>query len=136
MRISDWSSDVCSSDLVTEAAHLTELQPRKKRIGIEDHSLLAVREVDRDETPRPARALSRADQVAPMQFASDQNILGRKQFARTRIAHLPLKDRCPRFRPALARVEEDRRAIVTQIAGARGRTRVGNKESIKGVTVT
>src|SRR3546814_11063818 len=41
---------------VTEAAHLTELQPRKKRIGIEDHSLLAVREVDRDEKPRPARA--------------------------------------------------------------------------------
>src|SRR3546814_10424620 len=64
---------------VTEAAHLTELQPRKKRIGIEDHSLLAVREVDRDETPRPARALSRADQVAPMQFASDQNILGKSE---------------------------------------------------------
>src|SRR3546814_12626983 len=57
MRISDWSSDVCSSDLIAEAAE------ERERLRIHR---LALRQVDPDRAPlavaeKPAQFVSRAD---------------------------------------------------------------------------
>src|SRR3546814_9563396 len=41
MRISDWSSDVCSSDLVEEAACIAE-QADPDILAIEDHTIVAL----------------------------------------------------------------------------------------------
>src|SRR3546814_2845528 len=82
MRISDWSSDVCSSDLPAEAAPTRASWRRAHRAR---------------RRPRPA--LERAPELARIAKADagadlgDRQVAAAQQFARSLAAHLVVPDR-------------------------------------------
>src|SRR3546814_12260095 len=97
MRISDWSSDVCSSDLIAEAAE------ERERLRIHR---LALRQVDPDRAPlavaeKPAQFVSRADRgVEATGLVLDQ--------ARGLAAHSGARERSDERRVGTARVSTGR----------------------------
>src|SRR3546814_19909958 len=78
MRISDWSSDVCSSDLTTYKAQIDQQQSRGQTLQAEINVLIAKYNEEAKKTPQNQAALQAAAKaVQDKRQAAQQEQIGR-----------------------------------------------------------
>src|SRR3546814_5146881 len=98
MRISDWSSDVCSSDLAEAAGEGLEWPRRKLLVAEENHQMVEERLADRGD----AVVRERRRQVGPGDLGPDRSRDRRDGYGA--VSHAPTLLRC-RFGEMLAQLE-------------------------------
>src|SRR3546814_4325288 len=120
MRISDWSSDVCSSDL--------------HRIAAEDEMIEAERcRDDIDRGDHPARA------IIPVGRRAREAVAGQVEGDDAVIAAQPLGQRLPRLEAAVRSVEEQHhrsvaRALVAIVNALRSAEHTSELQSLKRIS--
>src|SRR3546814_15373549 len=107
MRISDWSSDVCSSDLVLERGRV-ELLQRRRRVGLLQAQSLEFALEQFASVLDVARAIELVEPRAHLlaRTRAGEESVGRHQQVATRFGHLAGEDldTAAPFRPAELRV--------------------------------
>src|SRR3546814_17744270 len=114
MRISDWSSDVCSSDLRPARHSLVRLRSRSSSV-IGTASSSSSREVGSGFTGRRASCAAAGAAEAQSSTASEQAAAGKGRFMPDRLTAKPYRNVKPggklKYKP-IARLFQDNRRII------------------------